>query len=411
MVDQTKITHHLIKKLVIIYVMLFPAFVAVALFLNHIEKYNFAKDLSFSQRNNLFIKDFRNVNTALQALSSKYNRIDFVINNEIQFTSINQEPPKWYYKKLQIHLYSDIEEKSELGHFVFYYNYLIAMAYAALSWIICMLFLYPSYLIQKNLFFRNLKISKLEAYEDLAKQVAHDLKSPLQALEAIATNTEDLEKSNQQLNKIIKRITNISQDLFNKKYNDPIDIKIPTSIVLEDPAQSQNINKFYNSKPKEVLTNMDLKTIIHHIIQEKKIIFSEIDFELENFLDCDFSFYFYKIELERILSNLLNNSIEAIKEKLVSKNKESTESKIQITLITTDNKLVIRIFDTGIGIEKEKIYSVFEKGISYKTSNERNNGLGLYHAKKTIEAADGQIKFFSVLNQFTTVEIEIPLTL
>lgn len=405
-----KIKLPLIKKLLIIYTMMFPLFVIVALCLNHIEKYNFAKDLSFSQRNNLFIKDFRSVNTTLQSLPRKYNRIDFVINNEIQFTSINQDQPKWYYKKIQIHLYTDIEEKNELGYFIFYYNYIIVVFYAFVAWLACMLFLYPSFLVQKNLYLQNLKLNTLEAYQDLAKQVAHDLKSPLQALEVIATLPE-YKKSNTQLHKIAKRIADISQDLFNKKYNFQTAIAIPTTMTINDSVEPENFNVSIDLVSKETLTSNDLLATIEQIITEKKILFHEIDFELENFLETDFRFCFSKIELERVISNIFNNSIEAIKEKLMSQKNKVLQSKVQVTLINNSTNVVIRIFDTGKGIEDHRINDLFKKGVSYKLNSQLNSGLGLYHAQKVIEDANGRIKVFSQINEFTTVEIEIPLLL
>jgi signal transduction histidine kinase len=408
MTNAKEMTRLIVKKMLLVYLLLFPVFVVFTLLFNHVAKYNFAKELSFSQRNNLFIKDFRNVNTTLQALSSKYSRIDFFTNNEVQFTSINQDQPKWFYKKIQVYLYTDPSEKNILGYFIFYYNYLESIAYAALAWIICILFLYPSYLVQKNLFLRNLKISKLEVYQDIARQVAHDLKSPLHALETIVVNPEDLKKSHKQIHNVIKRIADISQDLLKKYDGEQIKSTISKSITINDSKRTSAFTSF-NLSFQEILNKKDLLGVIQQILQEKKIVFSDINFEFENFLQDDFSFYFSRIELERLFSNLLNNSIEAIQEKLSTDDSIKSDPKIQVTLLISDTDLVIRIFDTGKGIEKEKLNFIFEKGISYKIENQNNNGLGLYHAKKMIDAANGKIKIFSEVNQFTTVEIEIPL--
>jgi K+-sensing histidine kinase KdpD len=64
-------------------------------------------------------------------------------------------------------------------------------------------------------------------------------------------------------------------------------------------------------------------------------------------------------ELSRILSNLLNNSIEA----------SSVKCEIIIKLITHNNSVQISISDNSKGIPKDKLNIVFERGASFGKKN------------------------------------------
>jgi signal transduction histidine kinase len=74
--------------------------------------------------------------------------------------------------------------------------------------------------------------------------------------------------------------------------------------------------------------------------------------------------------------------------------------------------LEIYVKDTGIGISKEKLFSMFkiEKVQSTKGTNEESGtGLGLILCKDLLELNDGEIMVDSQLNLGTTFTITLPV--
>jgi signal transduction histidine kinase len=106
-----------------------------------------------------------------------------------------------------------------------------------------------------------------------------------------------------------------------------------------------------------------------------------------------------KMELERVLYNIINNAI--------------THTKVgQITLTEKlgNNKYVLEIVDTGTGIPKEiltKIFDPFFRGETSRTTS--GAGLGLTLVKKIVENHNGKIKIESEISRGTKVIITLPL--
>ncbi|MCB1060165.1 MAG: GHKL domain-containing protein [Calditrichaeota bacterium] len=96
-------------------------------------------------------------------------------------------------------------------------------------------------------------------------------------------------------------------------------------------------------------------------------------------LECLFT----RQELEEVLDDLLNNSIEALT--------ESTTKRIVLSAENNDPQVVIRLRDTGKGIAESQLQSVFDRDFSTKSS--KGGGFGLYNAKQKIELYQGRIEF------------------
>lgn len=78
-----------------------------------------------------------------------------------------------------------------------------------------------------------------------------------------------------------------------------------------------------------------------------------------------------------------------------------------ITITVEDEKLRIR--DTGIGIQKEDIPRVFEKGFTGYNGHQdkKSTGIGLYLVKKVCRKLGHPIHIYSELNEYTMVEIDL----
>lgn len=90
-------------------------------------------------------------------------------------------------------------------------------------------------------------------------------------------------------------------------------------------------------------------------------------------------------KIRQVFSNLIDNSI-----------KYTRKGSIDITLKKNDiaGKITVEIRDTGIGLSHDDIHHLFGKftrGTGGQRQNTEGSGLGLYVAKKMLEAQDGKI--------------------
>ena len=94
-------------------------------------------------------------------------------------------------------------------------------------------------------------------------------------------------------------------------------------------------------------------------------------------------------ELSRLISNLINNLL---------KHSPNQSGNIDVSVFSnTDGKVCIQVKDNGSGIPKHVLEKVRQAGVTHgKDNTQSGSGLGIYHAIKTIQEFDGQIKFLSV---------------
>jgi signal transduction histidine kinase len=95
-------------------------------------------------------------------------------------------------------------------------------------------------------------------------------------------------------------------------------------------------------------------------------------------------------ELERVLSNILNNAIEA----------SHSKKQIDIYLNPNDAKKLI-LADQGVGIPSHIISKLGTKGATFGKTH--GTGLGLFHAKNCMESWGGTLHVQSIEQKGTTV--------
>lgn len=209
---------------------------------------------------------------------------------------------------------------------------------------------------------------------ELAAQVAHDIRSPLAALQtALKVISQVPEEQRLLARSAVRRINDIANNLL-QDYKHP---HICKNTIKVEP----------------------IPLLIDEIVSEKRTQFAErtIHFNYE-FLD-GIQGLFAKVnasEFKRVLSNLINNSVEAI----------ADNGEVTVSLSTSNNQLILAIQDSGCGISKDKLATIFEKGYSYGKAE--GIGLGLSYAQSMIKAWGGQITLQSQVGQGTTVQIFLP---
>ena len=224
-----------------------------------------------------------------------------------------------------------------------------------------------------------------EAWENVARKLAHEIKNPLTPIQL----TIDRLKT-----KYEKSIDDNEKENF-KNYLKTINKQI---------KQIENlVNEFsdFARMPKPILQNCNIIKIIENNISLLRELDENISIKLnyknyELFLKCDAD------QISRVFLNLIKNSIESIQEKS-QKNGEFTKI-IDIEIINKNDYITTNITDNGTGFPKENIKNIIKP---YFTTKRDGSGLGLSIVNKIISDHNGSVKLNSN-NNGAKVEITLP---
>lgn len=232
--------------------------------------------------------------------------------------------------------------------------------------------------------------SKAEFAENLAKQVSHDIRSPLSALNMVAKSLVDIPNDKRAIiQNAATRINGIANDLLTK-------YKTSTS----------------HQKPPIPETSLDLRSIVisellNNIGSEKAAALSEEkknQFKLDITGPVDAICEADEKELSRALSNLINNAIEALE--------YSIDGLVTLALRSAGkNEIAIIVSDNGKGIPEEILSRLGKEHISSgKDGTESGSGLGVLHAARAINAMNGKFSIQSKVGVGTIITIRFHRT-
>ena len=206
----------------------------------------------------------------------------------------------------------------------------------------------------------------------LTRQLAHDIRSPLAALEMILPATSALAEDNRLIiRNSINRIRDIANSLLHK------DQERVRPVVNPAAPLSSNQQVHY------------LAPLIESMVTEKRLQYrDQLGISIEfNQAQAPYGL-FVKVdsnELKRVLSNLINNSVEAF---------IASEGLVVIDLLEASNQRVeIRLSDNGKGIPPGLLPKLGIKGVTQGKPS--GNGLGLVHARECVERWGGSFRIES----------------
>ena len=224
-----------------------------------------------------------------------------------------------------------------------------------------------------------------EAWENVARKLAHEIKNPLTPIQ-------------------------LTIDRLKTKYEKSIDanekenFKNYLKTIIKQIKQIESlVNEFsdFARMPKPILQNCNIIEIIENNIS----LLRELDGNISIKLNCKNSELFLKCDadqISRVFLNLIKNSIESIQEKS-QKNGEFTKI-IDIEIINKNDYITANITDNGTGFPKENIKNIIKP---YFTTKRDGSGLGLSIVNKIINDHNGSVKFNSN-NNGAKVEITLP---
>jgi signal transduction histidine kinase/DNA-binding response OmpR family regulator len=144
----------------------------------------------------------------------------------------------------------------------------------------------------------------------------------------------------------------------------------------------------------------NIKELIKGIIGS----FQEVAFQKDikiDFLSTDEEIvgYFDQDKLEKIVSNLLSNSLKY--------NRESGWVKVSLVK-KNDGYIEIDITDNGIGIPEDEMKNIFDRFYRVAERNGHGSGIGLALVKEFVELHKGEIVVKSAINAGTSFIVKIP---
>jgi len=226
-----------------------------------------------------------------------------------------------------------------------------------------------------SLFFAKKLFKRIEKMTLLSAQFAHDIHSPLAAMEMIIKSFSD--KESKSFHELLKEAIQNVRDMANN-YLDYFR---------------------YPAKPDQMHSVM-LTSMIDTLIAQKKQEWKKhpCDIIFINLLPESLSrIKILPNDIRPLLSNLLNNAYEALQ----------SERQIKMILSMANDFIKLDIEDKGRGIPENKIEAVLS-GLSLK---HEGKGLGLSTAKKFMELIGGRLSIVSVQGEGTTVSLWFPITL
>ncbi len=226
-----------------------------------------------------------------------------------------------------------------------------------------------------------------EAWENVARKLAHEIKNPLTPIQLTIDNLKT------------KYLENIDE---NKKNNYMQNLQT----ILKQIKQIENlVNEFsdFARMPKPLMKKNNLNKVIQENINLINKLEDTINIKLINHLSKEVILNFDYEQFNRVFFNLIKNSLESIQEKAKKANK--INKKINIELRQRRDYITVNLIDTGIGFKDKQAKELIRP---YYTTKQKGTGLGLSIVDKIISDHNGSIKFLNHKNG-AKIQIIIPI--
>lgn len=235
---------------------------------------------------------------------------------------------------------------------------------------------------------------KQRAVLEVAKKVSHDIRSPLSALNIISSRiSQVLPEEGQLLNTASVQILKIAEDLLETNRQSTKSEQSCNWVFPKSDIKDQN-----GALPD--ISASELAAVCKEVFLLKEIEYRERSnarLSFYNSVSTSKKIQVDSHQLKRIISNLLNNSIESI----------SQNGFVSLNLEEDNSSFIVEIRDSGKGMSQDLIEKVYRHPVT--EGKERGNGLGLHNSIKIIEGWSGKIDICSKPGIGTTISIRLPV--
>ncbi len=208
-----------------------------------------------------------------------------------------------------------------------------------------------------------------QEYIEKVKQIRHDIRSPLSSIQSAYELLNKNERASQSIATAIRRIQILIDDM-----NEVDKVHERSKLLIAEITLKETVlilsSKFESQKNARLTFEFDNDSLTPISVREKDFI--------------------------SVIENLLENSLEAI----------SVNGQVTLKIENQQRNCLITVEDSGGGVAPENVSSLFSKGATFGKAN--GIGLGLFHAKKTIESFGGTIQYVAT-SSGAKFEIRLPI--
>ena len=224
------------------------------------------------------------------------------------------------------------------------------------------------------------KSERENAWREMAKQVAHEIKNPLTPMKLGLQH--------------LQRSWNDKDPNFNEKFE-----RFNNTFIQQIESLSLIASEFssFAQMPQTSKELVDLKDIVSNVVDLYKNT-NDIEIHLGYLPGLKSMVMADKDQMIRTFNNLIKNAIQSIP--------SQRNGQINVDLLNDKGHFLVMIQDNGSGIEEEKQSKIFQPNFTTKNSG---MGMGLAIVKNIIDNAGGKIWFQSELNKGTTFYVSLPL--
>ena len=211
-----------------------------------------------------------------------------------------------------------------------------------------------------------------EAWENVARKIAHEIKNPLTPIQLIIDSLKN-------------KYTNLLDEKNKISFNEKV-----KTINKQVKLIEKLVNEFsdFARMPKPIFKKTYLKKVIDDCLKLMKINDKnlKIDFKCDDkiLISADSE------QINRVFINLIKNSMESLNEKYQKDNKFIKKIVIEINQI--NDYIEILIIDNGIGFNNTNLSEISKP---YFTTKKNGSGLGLSIVGKIINDHNGTIEFLN----------------
>lgn len=218
--------------------------------------------------------------------------------------------------------------------------------------------------------------ARFEAGSAVAHQFAHDIRSPVGALKSVVPLLSGSEEIREVALAALKRIQSVADDL----------LRSSRAVTTQSG----------------LVTREELMELTKDVVAQKRYELQKNDIEIiEVYINNPIHVCLNPAMYGRILSNILNNAVDAL---------PPFGGKIKVAISVSEAMATISVSDNGSGIPANILESIGRKGFSTKTDVSRfGSGIGLFNAKKVLDQWNAQLKITSLEKRYTEVTITFPL--
>ncbi len=204
------------------------------------------------------------------------------------------------------------------------------------------------------------KSSKLQ--RDLMANVSHDLKTPLTMIKAYAEMIKDISGDNKEKRDKHTKVIIEEADRLALLVNDILNL----SKLQSDTYQLEN-------------KKVNLSMLVEAVVNRFDAILLEKGYKIERDIVKDVYVFVDEKKIEEVIYNLIGNAV----------NYAGENKTVKVFLSRENDDVSLEIIDDGVGIDSEKIQTIWDRYLRYSETHHRavkGTGLGLSIVKAILDA-------------------------